>query len=253
MIFVPTFLRYVGSTQKDVWALNLMETRKVLQGIWNVVYKGSARKKIKHLVKKGGAVQTVVRRFMMLLLTISAHYSQSNQRVIEWRNSVGSNGLTVVGDFMSSSEDLKTYEERRKAAEDLLDDRHYMYLRTAEVIEGGVPVVRKATIPRPTYSLTVIQVKRSGRYRGPLVVQTVAQFWIDFEGAIKVPGFVEFDEFPYAALVLSATSVGFSFCMELNILMIYRCIVLSGSGPRDMSPRRATRTPGRPRVVASPK
>jgi len=190
---------------------------------------------------------------MMLLLTISTHYSQSNQRVIEWRNSVGSNGLTVVGDYMSSSENMKTCEERQKAAEDLLDDRRYMYLKTREAIEDGVPVVRKATIPKPTYPLTVIQVKRGGRYRGPLVVQTVAQFWIDFEGAIEVPGFVEFDEFPYAALVLSATSVGFSLCMELNILMIYRCIVLSGSGPKDMSPRRATRTPGRPRPVVSPK
>jgi len=60
---------------------------------------------------------------------------------------------------MSSSEDLKTYGEQQKAAEDLLDDRRYMYLRTGEVIEDGVTVVRKATIPRPTYPLTVIQVK----------------------------------------------------------------------------------------------
>jgi len=183
----------------------------VLQGIWNVVYKGSAQKKIKHIIKKGGTIQTVVRRFMRLLSTISAHYSQSNQRVIKWRSLVSSNGLTVVSDFMSSSEDLKTYGERWKAAEDLLDDCCYMYLRTGEVIEDGVTVVCKATIPRPTYPLTVIQVKRSGRYHGPLVVQTVAQFWIDFDGAIEVPAFVKFDEFPYAVLVLSATLVFFFF------------------------------------------
>ena len=61
MIFVPTFLQYVGSTQKDVWALNPEETRKVLQGIWNVVYKGGAWKKVKHLVENGDTVQTVVR------------------------------------------------------------------------------------------------------------------------------------------------------------------------------------------------
>ena len=159
----------------------------------------------------------------------------------------------MVGDFMSSLEDLKTCEGQQKATEDLLDDCHYIYLRTAEVIEDGVPVVRKVMIPRPTCPLTVIQVKRSGCYCGPLVVQTVAQFWIDFKGTIEVPGFVEFNEFPYAALVLSATSVGFSLDIKLNILMIYRCITLSGSGPRDMSPRRATRTPGQPRAVASPK
>ena len=218
-----------------------------------MVYKGGAQKKVKHLVENGDAVQTVVRRFMMLLLTISTHYSQSNQRVIKWQNSVSSNELTVVSNFMSSLEDLKTCEGRQKAAEDLLDDHHYMYLRTAEVIEDGVPVVCKVMIPRPTCPLTVIQVKRSGRYHGPLVVQTVAQFWIDFKGTIEVPGFVKFDEFPYATLVLSTTSVGFSLDIKLNILMIYRCIALSGSGPRDMSPRRATRMPGQPRAVASPK
>ena len=186
-----------------------------------MVYKGGAQKKVKHLVENGNAVQTVVRRFMMLLLTISTHYSQSNQRVIEWRNLVSSNGLTVVGDFISSLEDLKTCKGWQKATEDLLDDHRYMYLRTAEVIEDGVPVVHKVMIPRPTCPLTVIQVKQSGHYRGPLVVQTVAQFWINFEGAIKVPGFVKFNKFPYTALVLSATSVGFSLDMELNILMIY--------------------------------
>ena len=167
---------------------------------------------------------------MMLLSTISAHYSQSNQRVIKWQSSVGSNGLTVVGNFISSSEDLKTYEEWQKAAEDLLDDCHYMYLRTGEVIEDRVPVVCKAMIPRPTYPLTVIQVKQSGCYCGPLVVQTVAQFWIDFNGAFEVPAFVKFDKFPYTMLVLSATLVGFSLHIELNILMIYRCIIVASPG-----------------------
>ena len=138
----------------------------------------------------------------------------------------------MVGDFMRSLEDVKTCEGWQKAAEDLLDDCRYMYLRTVEVIEDGVPVVCKAMIPRPTYPLTVIQVKQSGCYHGPLVVQTMAQFWINFEGAIEVPGFVKFDKLPYAILVLSATLVGFLLHMELNILIIYRCIVLSSSGPR---------------------
>jgi hypothetical protein len=88
-----------------------------------------------------------------------------------------------------------------------------------------------------------MQVARTGRYRNGLVVQTLAQCWVDFEGAVDVPGFVNGGDFPYAAVVLSATSVGLSesICMILTILMpMYRFIVLSGSGLMDISPRRAT-------------
>lgn len=243
--FVPTFLQYVGCTQKDVWTLKSQETITALQGIWNEVYKGNIQhyqKKIKHLVEPGGAVHCVVCISVMLLLSISTNYSQSIQRVIEWRSSIGSTGLTVVGDFLTSSH-LETCEEQQDAAEYLLDHNRYMYLKTRDPTEDG-GLVRKATIHLPAYPLKAIQVKRSGRYRGPLVIQTVAQCWIDFEGAVEVPGFVDCDQFPYTALVLSATSVGFSLHMELNILMIYRCIVRSGYGPKDILPRRATSTPG---------
>jgi len=180
---------------------------------------------------------------MMLLFTISTDCSQSIQRAIEWRSSVGSNGFTVVGDFMNSLH-LETSEELQEAAEQLLEHHRYMYLKTRDAMEGGELVVCKATIFIPIYPLKVIQLKRCGRYRGPLVILTVAQCWVDFEGAIEVPGFLECDQFPYAALVLSATSVSCSLHMALNILMIYRYTVLSGCGPKGISPGRATTTQG---------
>lgn len=211
-----------------------------------MVYKGSIqdnRIKIKHMVEEYGAVHDVVRQFMVPSLTISADYSQSNQRAIEWRSSVGSNGLTIVGDFLDSL-DLDTTEERQEVAECLLYEDRYIYLRTMDVVEdGGKKKVREATISIPACPLKVIQLKRAGRYRGPLVIQTVAQCWVDFDGTVEVPGFVECDNFPYAALVLSATSVRFPFCMTLNIFIIYRCTVPSGCGPEDISPRRATTAP----------
>ena len=153
------------------------------------------------------------------------------------------NGLTVVGDFMDAK-NLATTEERKKAAEHLLEEYRFIYLRMEDVLEGGKVVVCEAMISLPACPLKVIQkIKKSGRYRGALVVQTMAQCWIDFEGAVEVPGFVESDQFPYAALVLSATAVCFPFCMILDILIAYRFTAPSGCGPRVTSPRRATTTP----------
>jgi len=211
VVFVPTFLRYVAATSKDVWTLKLHDTITALQAIWNEIYKGSVqdrRKKIKHLVEKGNAVHDVVCRILMLLLTISTNYSQSTQRVTDWCSTIGSNGLTVVGDFMDSLKE-DTTEDQKKAAEDLLDYTCFVYHETREVIEDGELVVCKATISVPTYPLKVIQIKQGGRYRGALVVQTMAQCLIDFKGAIDVPGFVENDDFPYTAVVLSVTLVCF--------------------------------------------
>jgi len=131
-----------------------------------------ARRKKKHRVEKHCAV-----------------YGVSTQRVMDWRGSIGSYGFAVVSDFMDSSH-LDTTEARKDAAENLLEDNRYVYLKTRDAIEDGEPVIKK-----------------SGRYQGPLVVQTMAQCWIDFEGAIEILSFVEYNDFPYAALVLSATSV----------------------------------------------
>jgi len=94
-----------------------------LQAIWNKIYKGSVQdqqKKIKHLVEKGNAVHDVVCWILMLLSTISTNYSQSTQQVMDWHSMIGSNGLTVVGDFMDSLKE-DTTEDQKKAAEDLLD------------------------------------------------------------------------------------------------------------------------------------
>ena len=148
-IFIPTFLRYIGSTNKDPWTLDVQDTISTLQKIWNEVYKGSTqdrRMKVKHLVEKYDAVYNVVRRFAAPSLTISADYSQSYQRGIEWRSSIGSNGLAVVGDFFDSR-NLDTTEERQEFAERLLKDDRYVYSRTLDVEqENGEIVVRGATI-----------------------------------------------------------------------------------------------------------
>jgi len=175
-----------------------------------------------------------------VLLTISADYPQSFQRLTEWRNSIGSNGLAVVGDFMDSSPRLVTTEKRQEAADFLLEEKRYVYRKTRDAVENGETVVCEATISIPAYALKVIQVKQGGRYQGPLVIQTVAQSWIDFQGAVDVLGFIDRDDFPTTALVLSATSVRFPLFMAPNIFTVYRCIVLSGCGPMDTSPRKAT-------------
>ncbi|KAH9039154.1 hypothetical protein EDB85DRAFT_1887622 [Lactarius pseudohatsudake] len=85
---------------------------------------------------------------------------------------------------------LDTTEAHREATEQLLSNERYVYLKTKDVVEDGMATV-----------------KRAGRYRGPLVTHTLAQCWIDFEGSVEVPGYVNDDDFPYAALVLCATSV----------------------------------------------
>ncbi|KAH9021770.1 hypothetical protein EDB85DRAFT_2152145 [Lactarius pseudohatsudake] len=174
-VFIPTFLRYLGGMEKDIWAFKRKDAVHVLQAVWNTVYAGStdgSMSKIKHLVEIGGAVHEV-----------------SVQRATEWRNAIGATGLSVVGDFMDST-GLNTTEARREAADQLLADERYVYLKTKDVVEDGVPAV-----------------KRAGRYRGPLIVLTLAQCWIDFEGSVEVSGYIDDDDFPYAALVLSATSV----------------------------------------------
>jgi hypothetical protein len=127
----------------------------VLQGIWNEVYKGGIQghpMRIKHLVEQGGAIHDVVHRCTMFLSTISINYSQAIQRAIEWRSSVSSNGLSVVGDFMSSSH-LKTCEERQEAAEHLLHESRYMYLKTRDEMVEGELKVRKATFSISAYPL----------------------------------------------------------------------------------------------------
>ncbi|KAH8997212.1 hypothetical protein EDB86DRAFT_3076798 [Lactarius hatsudake] len=106
-VFIPTFLRYLGGMEKDIWAFKRQNAVHVLQAIWNTVYAGSTNgsmSKIKHLVEIGGAVHEV-----------------SVQRATEWRNAIGATGLSVVGDFMDST-GLDTTEARREAADQLLAD-----------------------------------------------------------------------------------------------------------------------------------
>lgn len=126
----------------------------MLQGIWNEVYKGNVQdrqKKIKHLIEPDSAVHNVVRKYVLHLSTISTNYSQSTQRVIEWRSSISSNRLAIVGDFMTSLY-LETCEEQQDATEYLLDHSHYMYLQMRDLMEDG-GLVCKATIPLPIYPL----------------------------------------------------------------------------------------------------
>ena len=179
--FILTFLQYIGGTKKDAWTLNVQDAIPALQGIWNEVYKGSMQDhqmRVKHLVQKSppyDTVYNVVRQFAVPSLTISSDYSQSYQRAIEWQSSIGSNGLMVVGDFFDLR-NMDTMEEQQDAAEYLLKDNHYVYLRTMEVeLENGEIKVQEATISISACPLKVIQVKHAGCYWGPLVVQTMAQ------------------------------------------------------------------------------
>jgi len=102
-----------------------------------------------------------------------------------------------------------TTKDQKKATEDLLDYICFIYCKIREVIEDGELVVHRATTSVPMYPLKVIQVKQGGYYQGTLVVQTMVQCLIDFKGAINVPGFIDNDNFPYAAVVLSVTLVCF--------------------------------------------
>jgi hypothetical protein len=87
----------------------------------------------------------VVRPFTMLSITFSANYSQSTQRVTEWRNSIGSNGLAVVADFLDSI-DLRTTDAYQEVASHLLDNERYAYSDTKDKIQDGVVKVRKPSL-----------------------------------------------------------------------------------------------------------
>jgi hypothetical protein len=93
---------------------------------------------------------------------------------MEWQSSIGSNRLAIVGDFMELMH-LQMTEVWQEAAKELLEDHHYMYLKIKHVKGGGVITVCKAMTFLPIYPLKIIQLRRSGCYRGPLVIQTIAQ------------------------------------------------------------------------------
>lgn len=113
---------------------------------------------------------------------------------------------------MDNTKGLDTTDSRQKAASELLDHNRYIYLKTRDVCQwdGDEITVSKTSdiVPCTQAVLETIQVKRQGRYRGPLVVMTAAQCWLDFEGSVDVPGYVDRRDSPLAALVLSATAVG---------------------------------------------
>ena len=82
---------------------------------------------------------------MMPSITFSANCSQSIQRVTEWRNSIGSNGLVVVGDFLDSM-DLKTTEAYQEVANYLLNNERYAYYKTKDKIKNREVTVHKTLL-----------------------------------------------------------------------------------------------------------
>ena len=176
---------------------------------------------------------------------------------MEWRNAIGLNGLTVVGDFLDKTKGLDITEARQEAASELLDANRYIYVEIRETRVNGEPKVSKTNnvVLCACAVLEAIQVKCRGRYRGPLVVQTVAQCWLDFEGFANVPGYVNRHDFPLAALILSATAVGSTGIVHavLDILTTFRYITRSGSGPMDILRRRATMPQSQPGAAVSSK
>ena len=77
---------------------------------------------------------------------------------------IGSNGLTVVGDFMDLSPHMVTTEKWQETADYLLEEKRYVYCKTRDAMENGETVVCEATISIPAYALKVIQVKKGGHY-----------------------------------------------------------------------------------------
>ena len=91
----------------------------------------------------------------------SANYSQAIQRLTEWRNSIGSNGLAVVGDFLDSM-NLRTTEAYQEVADHLLDEERYAYFETKDKIKNGKVNVSKTSLStRPARCSTVTNQCRS--------------------------------------------------------------------------------------------
>ncbi|KAH9011303.1 hypothetical protein EDB85DRAFT_2160104 [Lactarius pseudohatsudake] len=176
-VFIPTFLRYLGGMERTSGPLNgatpcTCYKRFGTQFTQEVPNRGMP--KVKHMVEIGGAVHEVVR---------PSSEPQSGE------TQLASTGLrSVVGDFMDSQVWilLKPAGKPQSSCSPMSGTLS----QDEDVVEDGMATV-----------------KRAGRYRGPLVTHTLAQCWIDFEGSVEVPGYVDDDDFPYAALVLCATSV----------------------------------------------
>ena len=128
---------------EDIWSFKRQDTARVLQAIWNKVYEGSVkdgRQKIKFLVEPSTAVYQVVRQ-LVPNSEKDTHDFQSAQRATEWRNAVGSTGLSIVSDFLTRMK-VNTSDACRDAANQCLNNDWYVYLKTKDVMEKGVPVVR---------------------------------------------------------------------------------------------------------------
>jgi hypothetical protein len=78
--------------------------------------------------------------------------------------------------------DKDTTENCWKTASELLDNERYVYFKTKDVEVNDATVVHVICYIYPCAKR--IQVKRQGRYRGPLIIFTVAQCSIDFEGSV---------------------------------------------------------------------
>lgn len=64
------------------------------------------------------------------------------------------------------------------------------------------------------------------------MIYTFVQHIIDTENTIYVPGLIEDEDFPKAALALSAVAVWFYYDFQMQIFIISRSTVLLSSGKR---------------------
>jgi hypothetical protein len=144
--FKQTFLKYLGGLNENIWGLEDCEAIRVLQTIWNEVYKGdkeTQEKKLVYVVKKGDAVHKTVERYLFptfSLLTLP-YNCQAIQRATEWRSNLASTALYIINDFFDA-ENLTTTKTRRDMASDLLVDSKYAFLMTKEVVVNGEKEVR---------------------------------------------------------------------------------------------------------------
>ncbi|KAG1737114.1 uncharacterized protein EDB91DRAFT_1249763 [Suillus paluster] len=157
--FVPTVLRCVGDLE-EVWTITDIDLCRVLQSVWNGVYKG----KIQHTVTVDGPV-----------------ISMSLQRLSDWRNALSQSALIVYALFLISQDDLTADKDRQDFSRTLLKDYAFLYGEITDDRERLYPfksdLILQVLVHHMTSSLNAIDLTldtNSGLGKGILSLVTAA-------------------------------------------------------------------------------
>ncbi|KAG1864406.1 hypothetical protein F4604DRAFT_1928858 [Suillus subluteus] len=140
--FFPTVIRCISDLD-EVWTLADDIVCPILQSVWNAVYKG----KIPHMIVADGPV---------IAITL--------QRLSEWRNTFSNMALTILANFMTLQEDLKTDEDHKDFASALLKKFSFLF---GDITEDG---------------------EVSNLFQSDLIVQVLVQHKCATSGAVNLPG-----------------------------------------------------------------